>query len=74
MGVCNSRGYSDGRIITAPVNMPQPTEKEQQAIKLLTKALQLLHEVKRYRGVFYAQKVGTLQSKFEKLKNDDTNE
>jgi hypothetical protein len=34
---------------------------------IIVEALALLHEVKRYRGVFYKQKVASLEAKARKL-------
>lgn len=42
----------------------QPTSPES---AIIVEALELLHEVKRYRGVFYKQKVASLAAKAQKL-------
>ncbi|WP_448697370.1 hypothetical protein ACFGVR_12145 [Mucilaginibacter sp. AW1-3] len=36
-------------------------------LAIIAEALALLHEVKRYRGVFYKQKVASLEAKAKKL-------
>jgi hypothetical protein len=44
-----------------------PKTKQSAELAVINEALELLHEAKRYRGIFYKQRVAELEVKIKKL-------